>query len=81
LGDFLALSIGSEGFRVPSIYQPGKASARSESPRFSAFFACFLEILEPTPAMYVYILGLAKPEILFVEFMAEAMSGHLDTGN
>src|SRR5579872_3094840 len=30
--------------RVPSIYQPGKTPAQSECPRFSAFFACFLEM-------------------------------------
>jgi len=39
-----------------SIYQPGKAEAQSEFPRFAGFFAVFMEITLGTVAEWIYML-------------------------
>src|SRR5579863_9545689 len=68
-------------FGVPSISQPRKTPARSESPRFLGFFAHFLELGNWCARRRIYILWCLVLQILLEVFRARTMTGHVLSGN
>ena len=68
-------------FGVPSIYQPLKTPAPSESQRFTGLLAHFLETCPTLRPRHFYMVWYMKAKCLLVVCTAERMLGHWQGGN
>jgi hypothetical protein len=81
LGTALPSISAPRAYGVPSIYQPGKALAQSESQCFVGFYAVFLESQETEVMAGFYILCVVWIEIQVIVVKQGGSCSYFKNGN